>query len=462
MDVSDNPIADQLYKDIFFHSPLGIYTLDGEGIITSFNPKMAQLSGDKPENAIGLNALHLESYKRVGLDKLFRRGIQGEPFETEVEYQSHLANKRTIRHYRGVPIKDSGIIGQSRLLLIVEDITQRKVIEFQLQNAAQFTAENTNPLLRIGAEGQVLLTNLAADTITQGYGSFVLTYLKNAATKALKINEKVSLDIEHQAQIYLFEVVPNKEKKYANLYGRDVTEERKNQEIRDHFISVTSHELRTPMTVIRGYIEIMLQGVPGAINQSQREYLEKILRSVKDLIAFVNDTLDLSKIQSGELEIILEPLPLVKIVHDVANILQELFDDAGVRLVVPDNELTAIADRAQLSRVLTNLLSNAMKFTPPGGEVRIDVFEQEGEAVIAVKDNGIGMSEEDQKVLFQKYAQIESKWVSKMRGTGLGLAISKDLVERMKGKIWVESQLNKGSTFYVSLGLATSSHGTIG
>lgn len=129
MDKSDGPIADILYEDIFMNSPFGIYTLNSEGVITSFNPKMAELSGDRPENAIGLNALHLESYIDVGLDKLFKKAINGEAFETEVEYSSHLAKKLTIRHYRGIPIADRGITGQARLLLIVEDITDRRVME---------------------------------------------------------------------------------------------------------------------------------------------------------------------------------------------------------------------------------------------------------------------------------------------------------------------------------------------
>lgn len=454
MDVVDNPIADQLYKDIFFHSPLGIYTLNAEGVITSFNPKMAELSGDKPENAIGLNALDLESYRRAGLDELFKKGIAGEAFETELEYSSHLANKKTIRHYRGVPIQDRGVIGQSRLLLIVEDVTERKQVEEQLHSAAQFTAENVNPLMRINIDGDVLLHNQVAEEMIAGGASMVLTLLRGAVKKVLQNNAQSSVDIEFEDKIFLFEIVPDKENSYANLYGRDVTEERKNQEIRDHFISVTSHELRTPMTVIRGYIEIMLQGNFGEVNEMQSEFLHKMLRSVKDLITFVNDTLDLSKIQSGSLQLHMEPLVVGSVLADVVKNLQELFDEANVQFVIEQSDLQVMADQSQLSRVMVNLLSNALKFTPPGGKVSVSVEVKDDKAVIAVKDNGIGMGGDDQKVLFQKYAQIENKWVSKMRGTGLGLAISKDLIERMGGEVWVESELNKGSTFYVSLGLA--------
>lgn len=456
MDIADNPIADQLYKDVFLHSPLGIYTLDARGVITSFNPKMAELSGDRPENAIGLNALELESYKSVGLDVLFRKGIDGEAFETELEYSSHLANKKTIRHYRGVPIEDKGVIGQSRLLLIVEDITDRKKIETQLQTAAQFTQENVNPLLRIDTEGHVLLKNQTAAIMISDTVPLVLTLLTGAVKKAVESNEQSSVDVEYEDKIFLFTIIPNQQQKYANLYGRDVTEEKKNQEIRDHFISVTSHELRTPMTVIRGYIEVMLQGNFGEVNQTQAEFLHKMLRSVKDLIAFVNDTLDLSKIQSGSLQLNMSRLSVQEVVQGAIQNLQELFNESGVQLTAEHSDLLVEADYSQLNRVLVNLLSNALKFTPPGGEVRVSVIQDGNMVVFAVKDDGIGMNVEDKKVLFQKYAQIENKWVSKMRGTGLGLVISKDLIERMGGKIWVESELHKGTTFYVSLKLAAS------
>lgn len=455
MDVSDNPIADQLYKDVFFSSPLGIYTLDGEGIITSFNPKMAELSGDKPENAIGLNALHLESYKKVGLDELFRKGIAGQSFEVEVAYESHLANKKTVRRYRGMPIEDKGIIGQSRLLLIVEDITETKRIEAQLQSAAQFTAENTNPLLRVAKDGAVLLANNAAHTVAGGQQQTILAgELLQAVVDSINNDTKVSIDITSEDRTFLFEVVPNTAKQYANLYGRDVTEERKTQQIKDHFISVTSHELRTPMTVIRGYVELMLQGRVGAIDEKQQEYLQKILSSVKGLIEFVNNTLDLSKLESGEMKVTVEAAPLNPSIATVVDNLQQLYNEAGVILAYTPTDSIVMIDKTQFERVMTNLLGNSLKFTQPGGKVTVEVSSDETYATIAVKDTGVGISEDDQKLLFQKYAQIENKWVSKMRGTGLGLVISKDIVEKMQGKIWVESKLDMGSTFFVSLPLA--------
>lgn len=457
MDSADNPIADQLYVDIFLHSPFGIYTLDQEGVITSFNPKMAELSGDKSENAVGLNATHLESYKTVGLDKLFLQGIAGEAFDTEVEYASHLANKKTIRHYRGIPIEDRGIVGQARLLLIVEDITERKLIEKELKKFAQFTAENTNPLLRVAADGRILLINKIAEEIIQKLQGVQNPNLPqpliDPIKRSLMEGKTYSVDLPFQDKIIMFEIVPvmQADAGYANVYGRDVTEERNMQKIKDQFLSITSHELRTPMTVIRGYIELMLQGRVGELNEKQRGFLQKVLDNTKSLIEFVNVTLDINKLESGVVSLNLEKVDISTSIAKSVDGIRNLFDESKIKLVYEPQSIIAPIEPPQFERVITNLLSNALKFTPPEGTVSVETKVEDRHAIIGVHDTGVGISEDDQKLLFQKYAQIDNAWISKMRGTGLGLVISKDLIEKMNGKMWVESKLGEGSTFYVSL-----------
>lgn len=458
MDIADNPLADQLYRDVFFNSPLGLYTLDSDGVITSFNPKMAELSGDRPENAIGLNALHLESYQKAGLDKLFIKGIAGEPFETEVEYFSHLANKKSIRHYRGVPIADHGIVGQARLMLIVEDITERKTIEAQLKSFAQFTAENTNPLLRLNRDGLILLTNNVARSMVEalhpGQHTIAPDAFKVPVAESLSTGQPTTLDILYDEKTYLFEIFPVKGTDYVNVYGRDVTEERNTQKIKDHFLSVTSHELRTPMTVIRGYVELMLQGRTGELTENQKNYMQKILDNVKSLIEFVNVTLDMNKLESGEVELNLRSYDIKPSIQKVTESVSNLYLESGITLEYDQVSATAMIDPPQFERVITNLLSNALKFTEKGGHVKISTSHDTSTVTIAISDTGVGISEEDQKLLFQKYAQVNTKAFNEMKGTGLGLVISKDLVEKMNGKIWLQSKLDEGSTFYISLPLA--------
>lgn len=458
----NDTITDQLYRDIFLTAPFGIYTLDKNGVITSFNPKMAELSGDEAEHAVGINALELDNYKKVGLDVFFRQGIAGQPFEREVTYQSYLASKITMRYYRGTPIADRGIEGQARLLLVVEDITERKKIEQELKAAAQFAEENTNPVLRLSPEGKVLVANSAAKDILFNWGEQdsekIPEALTKAVTKSLSSNRNQSIDIPYQDNIILFEVIPQTDGGYANIYGRDVTEERKLQKLKEHFLHVASHELRTPMTVINGYIDLMLKGHGGELTDIQRDYLQKITNNTKHLLEFIDATIDINGLESGTMNLKLSPQPLDVPVQRAVNNIKSLYDQEGLSLTCDVQPDIVMIESGQVERIITNLLSNSLKFTKPDGHVTVtSVDSGPAEAVIAVSDTGIGISKEDQQLLFRKYAQIGSEWTNKMLGTGLGLTISKDLVEKMKGRIWVESEPDKGATFYVSLPRAEQS-----
>ncbi len=457
MESTRDTITDQLYRDIFMTAPFGIYTLDKDGVITSFNPKMAELSGNEEESAIGINALELDTYKKVGLDEFFRQGIAGKPFETEVTYESHFAKKVSIRYYRGIPISDRDIKGQARLLLIVEDITDRKRIETELKAAAQFSEENTNPVLRVDGTGHILLTNVAAKDMAYGWGGGeamgdLPVVLVEAVKESLASSRTQSVDVPDQGKVVLFEVIPQKEGGYANVYGRDISEERKLQQLKDHFLSVASHQLRTPMTVISGYIDLMLKGHAGPITEVQRDYLQKIINNTKHLLEFIDATIDINRLESGAMNLKVTTQPIDLPVRRAVDNIKSLYDQAGLNLSCDVKPDMVEIESGQLERVITNLLSNSLKFTESGGQVTVaSVDSQPGEVVIAVTDTGIGISEEEQKLLFQKYAQIGSEWTNKMQGTGLGLTINRDLVEKMKGRMWVESELGKGATFYVAL-----------
>ena len=169
------------------------------------------------------------------------------------------------------------------------------------------------------------------------------------------------------------------------------------------------------------------------------------------MIEFVNVTLDINKLESGAVSLNLEQVDLSEHISKSVEGIRNLFDEGKINLVYEPVSIVAPIEPPQFERVITNLLSNALKFTPPEGIVTVLTKQQEGNAIIGVKDTGVGISEDDQKLLFQKYAQIDNAWISKMRGTGLGSVISKDLIEKMNGKMWVESELGQGSTFYISL-----------
>lgn len=453
--IQNSEIAGQLYQDIFEAAPFGIYTLDSDGIITSFNPKMTELSGDSVEQVVGLNALEMDSYKKVGLDEYFRRGLAGEPFETEVLYESQLSRKISERSYKGIPIADRGVPGQSRLLLIVEDVTERKRILADLESLADFPRQNDNPVFRVDMHGKITTKNGKTDELLQTWRDVgdlqSLDKIMTMAATVIQSERRDHLDVPCGNQVYMFDIVMSSDGKHANIYGHDVTSERQVQDMKDHFLSVASHELRTPMTVIGGYSDLMLTGKTGPLNEKQQRYIERIDANTRKLLEFVNTMLDINKLESGRFDMQLAVLDAAEIAQRSSDDIAMLYQKDGVELHVETTQQFVYSDPVQLGRVITNLLSNALKFTPTGRSVWLKVYRQENNVVIEVQDTGTGISEEERKQLFHKYSQASTDMLHRMQGTGLGLVISKELISQMHGEIWVESELGVGSQFFVSL-----------
>lgn len=231
----------------------------------------------------------------------------------------------------------------------------------------------------------------------------------------------------------------------------------KANKLKSEFLASISHELRTPMNAINGYSEMLLRGIYGDMSHKQVDRVERILRNGRSLLALIDDLLDLSKIDAGKMELRLEALKL----HDeVGAIMYNLESQAaakGLRLTMeaPEDLPTAKADPIRLRQVITNLLSNALKFTKTGGvSVVLSLHPNEGSGDllwVAVTDTGIGIRPEDHAIIFDEFRQADQSTTREFGGTGLGLAISRKLVQIMGGEIWLESEVGKGSTFTFSI-----------
>lgn len=236
---------------------------------------------------------------------------------------------------------------------------------------------------------------------------------------------------------------------------RDVTRERELDKMKTDFISVVSHELRTPLTSIRGYTELLLGGATGEINELQSEFLEIIQGSTTRLSNLINDILDISRIESGRIVIKHEPIDYRRIVADVLTMLRQ---SADAKQIVMDAHLPEAmppvrGDSDKITQVLTNLVSNAVKYTPPGGRVDVTLERGENSVTTCVADSGIGIAPDDQKKLFQRFFRADNTSTREAGGTGLGLVIAKTLVELLGGAIWIESETGKGSKFFFTLPL---------
>ncbi len=218
------------------------------------------------------------------------------------------------------------------------------------------------------------------------------------------------------------------------------------------FLANMSHELRTPLNAIIGFSQVLREGMFGQINEKQKEYLEDILTSGNHLLALINDILDLSKVEAGQVELQIAPFSLHDALERGVVMVREraLEDGVQVAFASSDGADVVTGDERRISQVIVNLLSNAVKFSPAGGAVDVHASQLNGELHVSVRDTGPGIAPEDHGRIFEAFQQTEAG-IQQREGTGLGLALSKRLVELHGGRIWVESETGKGSTFVFTL-----------
>jgi signal transduction histidine kinase len=219
--------------------------------------------------------------------------------------------------------------------------------------------------------------------------------------------------------------------------------------MKDEFVSMVSHELRTPMTSIGGSLSLVLDGTVGGINEDQQELLEIAKSNTTRLIRLINDILDISKIESGKMQMARDKVDMGRVIADSMEGIRSFADGYGVSITsdVEEGLPGIVGDRDRLVQVVTNLLSNAVKFSPKGGTVNVAARSGDGKVIIAVRDEGIGVPAEYLGRIFEKFQQVDSSSQREKGGTGLGLPICKAIVEEHGGLMGVESEPGKGSVF---------------
>jgi signal transduction histidine kinase len=236
-------------------------------------------------------------------------------------------------------------------------------------------------------------------------------------------------------------------------------------EAKSEFVSFVAHELKNPMTSIKGYSELLAGGKVGAINDMQANFLQTIRSNVERMSTLVSDLNDNSKIEAGRLRLDFKAVGMPEVVDDVIRSTRRQLEDKKqiVEVNLPDKLPSVWADRTRVGQVLTNLVSNAHKYTPEegtiivGAEQTTNQWDLEGAASVVhlwVRDTGIGISAEDQSKIFQKFFRSDDQKAREAPGTGLGLNITKSLVEMQGGRIWFESEFRKGTTFHITIPVA--------
>jgi signal transduction histidine kinase len=231
---------------------------------------------------------------------------------------------------------------------------------------------------------------------------------------------------------------------------RDITYLKELDEMKSEFVATVSHDLRTPLTFMRGYATMI--PMVGEVSPKQKRYVDKIMIGIEQMTELIDDLLDLGRIEAG-VGLIREPCRLDEIIIALVDSMRSQATARGLDLRMGRTEdvTVVVGDAALLRRVISNLVDNAIKYTPKGGTVTVG-WETRGDRVlIAVADTGFGIAKADQVRLFEKFSRIKRRETVNIKGSGLGLAIVKSIVERHNGQVRVESELDQGSTFYVEL-----------
>ncbi|MCL7452179.1 MAG: GAF domain-containing protein [Anaerolineae bacterium] len=239
---------------------------------------------------------------------------------------------------------------------------------------------------------------------------------------------------------------------------RDISREAEVERLKNEFISTVSHELRTPMTSIKGYTDLLFLGMAGGLTDAQRNFLQIIKSNADRLTALVNDILDISRIETGRIGLVVEALHMTGIIDQVVASFREQYREKGVSLHwQPPEDLSQVrGDATRVTQVLSNLLANAWHYTPPGGRVTVEVREVDPFVQVDVVDTGIGIAAEDLDRIFDRFYRADHPLVQEVGGTGLGLSIVKMFVEILGGEVWVHSEPGGGSTFSFTLPLMSS------
>ena len=324
---------------------------------------------------------------------------------------------------------------------------QRKSTIMRIFNVEHFVL---SPILtQSGLLGMILVGNSSdAFTVTAG-DEEIIDILANQIGQSLE-NARLFEEVYRSTQ-----VLETKVQERTQQLEKALIEVQNISKTKSDFISAVSHELRTPLTSIKGYAAILMEGKLGEIPEAVHERLSKINKHSDNLVGLINDLLDISRIESGRVEMSFGHCNLKRMVDDVEDLLTPQMKEKNIQWQVEyDSTIPEMfLDRSQVERVFINLVGNATKFTPERGTISVNMkYHQEKKRVEAeVSDTGIGIPEKDIARLFDEFYRVENEINQNVKGTGLGLPLAKKIVEAHGGQMWVTSVVNQGTTFHFTL-----------
>lgn len=356
--------------------------------------------------------------------------------------------------------------------LEISEIYQRSIVESMVDGLIMITQKGDIESFNPAAENifgykqkEVLGKNiklLMPEPYHSEHDGYLKNYHKSTVKKIIGIGQELTALRKDGScfplELAISEIFVNGKKLYTGVI-RDITERRQIEKMKDEFISTVSHELRTPLTSIRGSLGLLTSGMVGEIPDSAVDMLKIAGNNTERLLFLINDLLDLQKIKSGKLDFKYEKLDVVTFLEQVVQDNAAFGEQFGVKFVITHklNRIYVLADEGRLMQVMSNLLSNAAKFSPSNSVVDLDVKRKNGKVCIMVTDYGSGIPDKFKPDLFEKFTQSDSSDSRKKGGTGLGLNITKFIVEKHGGKVGYITKQGEGTSFYFELDELTDS-----
>jgi PAS domain S-box-containing protein len=457
-----------------------------DGTITSWNPAAEVIFGFTPEEAIGKNITiiipdeFLEEERSI-ISKV-KLGERIEHYETTRRRKN---GERISIALTVSPIKDEegNVIGVSK---IARDITEQKSDERKQAMLAAIVDSSDDGIVSKNLDGVITSWNAGAEKIfgyteSDAIGKHISMIIPE---RLLGEETHIITQIRSGKRVNHFDTIrrrkdgreinvsitvsPIKDKKGkiigASKIARDITEKKemekqrelltqKLQELNDYkdeFMAMASHELKTPLTVIKANLQILEHKMKA---DNKIEFVNKTIRQVNKLTDLITDLLDVSKIQAGKLDLNRAKFDLSPFLVEIIESIQQTSPTHEIILNTHDTQLVVNADRERLEQVVINILTNAIKYSPNGKKVMIDAGIKDGQAIVQIRDWGIGIPEDDIDKVFTRFYRVRGL-AATFSGSGIGLYISSEIIKRHNGDIWVESETGKGSTFYFTIPLA--------
>jgi PAS domain S-box-containing protein len=284
---------------------------------------------------------------------------------------------------------------------------------------------------------------------TEFWASVVITAVRSPAGEIVGFS-KVTRDLtERRDAEERFRVM--QEDYIGRLEASKKLADRANQ-LKTEFLVNMSHELRSPLQTVIGFAELLSEEMSGPLNETQQRFIEHVHRGAMHLLELINDLLDLGRIEAGRLNLKIDELQTDAAIEEALSLIRQRAVGKSIELASNVSSAISIAaDRLRFRQILNNLLTNAIKFTPEGGRIRVEAVRRDNGVEISVSDTGIGIPEEEQGMIFDKFYQISLAGRRQNQGSGLGLAITKGLVEQHGGKLWLESKPGEGSRFIFTI-----------